>query len=140
MITLKMPGQVKEVKPDGWAELTHEQREKRQIIELSSASKYWRELAYSKYGHKSNNYDLDEPEIRAPGYISDIMEPTRHMVNGKMYDSKSKFREATKDAGCIEIGNETKYLTSPRKPIELSRAQRVDDIKRAIYQAKNGQR
>ena len=27
MITLKMPGQVKEIKPDGWAELSHEERE-----------------------------------------------------------------------------------------------------------------
>ncbi len=70
----------------------------------------------------------------APGIISDIMRPTRHMANNKMYDSKSEFRKATKAAGCVEVGNETKALLEPRKPVKLSREQRRNEIRRAISQ------
>jgi hypothetical protein len=62
------------------------------------------------------------------------------MADGKYYTSKSKFRQATKAHGCIEVGNETKYLTTPRKPVELSKKQRAEDIKRAIYELRNGKR
>lgn len=65
-------------------------------------------------------------------YISDQMDPTRHMADGKYYTSKKAFREATKRAGCIEIGNETKYLQKPRKPVKLDRRKRREDIKKAI--------
>lgn len=77
-----------------------------------------------------------EPLIeRGPAfhYIADGMDPTRHMANGKMYDSKSEFRRATKAAGCQEIGD---HKFAPRKPIPLSREQRGRDIKRAIEQLK----
>lgn len=70
--------------------------------------------------------------------ISDTMAHTRHMADGKYYDSKHKFRAATKAAGCIEVGNETKTLMAPRKPIVLSREQRRDDIRKAVYQIRNG--
>lgn len=72
----------------------------------------------------------------APNVISDIMDPTRHMANGKYYTSKSRFREATKDAGCVEIGNDS-ALYKPRKPIPLSREKRREDIKRTIYELRN---
>ena len=71
-------------------------------------------------------------------YISDIMEPTRHMANGKYYTSKAKFRQATKAAGCIEIGNETKHLMKPRKTVKLDRRKRREDIKKAINDLKYG--
>lgn len=71
-------------------------------------------------------------------YNSDQMEPTRHMADGKYYTSKKKFRDATRAAGCIEIGNETKYLTAPRKPIKLDRRKRRESIKKAINDIKYG--
>lgn len=71
-------------------------------------------------------------------FISDTMEPTRHMANGKYYTSKKAFRAATKDAGCIEIGNDTKSLLKPRKKVKLDRRQRREDIKKAIHDLKNG--
>lgn len=67
--------------------------------------------------------------------IRDEMEPTRHMADGKRYTSKKKFREATKAAGCIEIGNEP---VRQRQRISLSREKRRDDIKHAIYNIRNG--
>ena len=70
----------------------------------------------------------------APSVIRDEMEPTRHMANGKYYTSKSRFRQATKDAGCLEVGNEIKTLTQPRKPVQMSREQRRNDIRKAVRQ------
>lgn len=71
---------------------------------------------------------------------SDCMEPTRHMADGKHYTSKAKFRQATKAAGCVEIGNETTTVLKPRKPIELDRRARREDIRKSIYELKNGRR
>jgi hypothetical protein len=70
----------------------------------------------------------------APNVISDSMSETRHMADGKHYTSKSQFRQATKAAGCVEVGNETKTLLQPRKPIQMSREQRRNDIRQALYQ------
>ena len=70
----------------------------------------------------------------APAVISDEIEPTRHMATGKYYTSKAKFREATKMAGCVEVGNEVSTLLKPRKPMPLSREQRRNDIRRALHQ------
>lgn len=72
--------------------------------------------------------------------ISDEMSATRHMADGQMYTSKAKFRQATRAAGCVEVGTETKTLLTPRKPIELDRGQRREAIQQAIHQIRNGQR
>ena len=74
----------------------------------------------------------------APYVISDEISPTRHMVDGRYYTSKAKFREITRINGCIEVGNETSTLLKPRKPIEMDRGQRREDIKRAIHELRNG--
>jgi len=74
---------------------------------------------------------------KASFVISDEMPETRHMADGKHYTSKAKFRQATRDAGCIEIGSETATLLKPRKPIILDQGQRRDAIRRAIYELKN---
>lgn len=71
-------------------------------------------------------------------FISDGMADTRHMANNKYYDSKSAFRKATKRAGCIEVGNETETLLKPRKIIEPTRKQRREDIKKSLYDIRNG--
>jgi len=70
----------------------------------------------------------------ATAVVSDTMDSTRHMADGKYYDSKSKFRQATKAAGCIEVGNELPTLLKLRKPQQLSREERRNDIRRALRQ------
>jgi hypothetical protein len=70
--------------------------------------------------------------------ISDTIDPTRHMCDGRYYDSKAKFREVTRAHGCIEVGNEAPTLLKPRKPIEMDRGQRRNDIRKAIYELRNG--
>lgn len=42
----------------------------------------------------------------APAIIRDNMDALRHPATGEMFDSKSQFRRATKDAGCEELGND----------------------------------
>lgn len=73
--------------------------------------------------------------------ISDAMADTRHMANNKYYESKSEFRKATRAAGCIEVGNDSSVMNpKPRKPIQLDRRQRREDIKRVLHEAKNTKR
>ena len=69
--------------------------------------------------------------------IRDEMPETRHMADGKYYTSKTKFREATRAAGCLEVGNETSTLLKPRQQVRLDSTKRREDIQRAIYQLKN---
>jgi hypothetical protein len=70
-------------------------------------------------------------------YISDNMDPLVHHADGKKYDSKSTFRRVTKDHGCVEIGDDTNWRR-PRSPEKLDKRQRLDDIKRAVYELRNG--
>ena len=76
-------------------------------------------------------------DAKVSGVISDIMPETRHMADGNYYTSKAKFRQATKDAGCVEVGTETKTLLKPRAPITLDRGQRRDAIRKTIYDLRN---
>lgn len=94
------------------------------------------------------NGELIEKSLAAPlesdsglrlRFASDTMDPLRHMANGQMYDSKSEFRKATKAAGCIEVGDQAN-LGRRRQPIRLDKRERVEHIKRAIYELKNGRR
>lgn len=96
-------------------------------------------------------HDLDEPwpetclwEQRArqakrygavPYVISDEMRAMKHHGTGEIIDSKAKFRQATRAAGCVEIGNEP---IKSRPKIQLDRGKRRDDIRRVIYEIRNG--
>jgi hypothetical protein len=69
----------------------------------------------------------------APNLIRDNMDATWHPANGKLYDSKAAFRQATKAAGCIEIGDQAGYGGRKSTP-RFSKEQRAMDIKRSIEQ------
>lgn len=82
--------------------------------------------------------DKSKAPPREGGYvIRDEMEPLRHMADGKYYTSKAKFRQATRDAGCLEVGNESATLLKPRKPIVLDRGARRDQIRQVIHDLRN---
>lgn len=100
-------------------------------------------------GHPcADENDMVDAEMAGPKHIggqavsviTDEMPATRHMANGRYYTSKAKFREATRAAGCIEIGNETETVLKPKRPAPLSREQRVRDIKNSIEQLRSGMR
>jgi hypothetical protein len=87
----------------------------------------------SKYGMVDKSLLCEDELFGESAYvISDTMEPTRHMVTNRMHTSKSEFRKDTRRAGCVEVGNETGHLLSPRTPVKLSKKDRVEHIKHAI--------
>lgn len=67
--------------------------------------------------------------------ISDEMQALKHHATGEIMTSKRAFSRATRAAGCVELGNET---IQARAPAKLDRGQRREDIKRAIYDLRNG--
>src|SRR5688572_14929630 len=73
---------------------------------------------------KSQAYALDRRD--APHVISDHMPAMVHPINGKMYDSKSRFRAETRAHGCVEVGNEVqknnRRLDSGNLAIDIRRA------------------
>lgn len=71
----------------------------------------------------------------APAVISDTMQAAVHMANGRTSESKSEFRRWTREAGCIEMGNDK---LPPRKVHRMPAA--GPDIKRAIEQLRAGYR
>lgn len=82
------------------------------------------------------------PSLRhgaAPYVISDEMPETRHMADNRHYTSKRKFRDATRAASCLEVGNDPAILR-PRKPVVMSREQRRDSIRQAIRELQGGRR
>lgn len=79
---------------------------------------------------------LFEPNV-APNIIRDGMDATVHMATGRVFESKSAFRRETKAAGCVEVGD---HKFKPRVPIKLDKRERVEHVKRAIYELKNGGR
>lgn len=77
---------------------------------------------------KSEAAPLSVPTGRV-NVISDTMRPMRHPSNGKIYDSKSRFRAETRARGLVEIGNEQ---PKPRKAIDMPPV--GPDIARAIQE------
>lgn len=77
---------------------------------------------------KSRAAPLTTPAGRV-NVISDTMRPMRHPSNGKIYDSKSRFRAETRARGLVEIGNEQ---PKQRKAIDMPPV--GPDIARAIQE------
>lgn len=100
-----------------------------------------------RYVHRPDHPQADEfgmvdAALAGPRYTSDSacaihrdeIDPTRHMADGNYYTSKAKFRQATRDHGCVEVGNETATLLKPRQAIPLSREERRNSIRQSIRQ------
>lgn len=55
--------------------------------------------------------------LPGPMVITDTIEPTKSMLDGRTYTSKSALRRTYREAGVTEVGNETQRLAQPpRKP------------------------
>lgn len=73
---------------------------------------------------------------RTAAYVIGDTLPTgalRHPSNGRMYDSKSKFRDETRARGLVEVGNDVR---PPRRPIDIGSPR--EDIRRAISELGGG--
>lgn len=90
------------------------------------------------YYNSPDNRAIIGNKVVELNFISDCMPETRHMCDGKHYTSKAAYRQATKANGCIEVGNDSSYLQpKTRTPIKLSRRERRESIKKALYDARN---
>lgn len=61
--------------------------------------------------------------LPCPRIITDSMDPVQSMLDGRVYDSKSRLRQTYKAAGVIEVGNDRpapKQRKSDRKGIRES--------------------
>lgn len=54
------------------------------------------------------------PPRRTPYIIRDAMDAAMHPATGEMMDSKSRFREATRAHGLVEVGNDWRNSQNPR--------------------------
>ena len=72
----------------------------------------------------------DDPKVYV---IGDVMEPTKHMGTGKVYDSKSKFRADTRAMGFVEVGTDPRG-SQPGRTRQVSQAEVAMDVKRAIQE------
>lgn len=63
------------------------------------------------------------------------MDPIVNHANGLMYDSRSAYERAVKDAGCVIVGNDK---IDPVAPVEPTLAEVSADIKTAIDQVEAG--
>jgi hypothetical protein len=48
--------------------------------------------------------------LAGPQVIGDTMEPVQSMLDGKLYDSKSRLRETYRAAGVTEVGNDSSIV------------------------------
>ena len=67
--------------------------------------------------------------LPAPHLLRDEMPPTQSMLDGKLYDSKSRLRQTYRAAGVVEVGNDV-HMTppAPKRP-------RREDVKAAVGRA-----
>ena len=79
-------------------------------------------------------------DVKGIHIIRDEMDPTKHMANGRMYTSKAKFRQATRDAGCVEVGNDPAIYARPRAPVEFNPTVRRQQIRESIRRQLHGGR
>lgn len=64
-----------------------------------------------------------------PHLLRDDMPPTKSMLDGKLYDSKSRLRQTYRAAGVTEVGNDVPMTPAPPK------RPRREDIKAAVGRA-----
>jgi hypothetical protein len=77
-----------------------------------------------------SNYRRPDPEGMGVMVIADEMKPTENLADGKIYTSKSKFRQVYKELGYLEVGNETKAMreawkTAERETVPMEHSMRV---------------
>ena len=79
-------------------------------------------------------------DLPRPYVISDEIPPTEQ-VDGKFYDSKSRFRAVGRAHGLTEVGNEKpkpKTTRASQAPGQMEK--RADSVRKAIAQYNNGRR
>jgi hypothetical protein len=73
--------------------------------------------------------------LAAPMIIRDEMAPLQGQHNGQVFTSKRKLRQSYRDAGVVEVGNDSSVLApKPRKKIKPDRAAIKFAVNKAVSQ------
>src|SRR5210317_2134326 len=75
---------------------------------------------------------VNRSELSAPMLALDTMKPVQSMLDGKIYDSKSALRATYKQAGMVEVGNDSSD-TNP-KPPQTQKVKR-EDVQKSVGKA-----
>jgi hypothetical protein len=78
-------------------------------------------------------------DLPSPLVISDDMDPTQSMLDGKIYTSKSSLRATYREAGVTEVGNDPQRL-APRKRRKPDRRKIKDTVEKAWARMERGER
>lgn len=71
-------------------------------------------------------------DLPAPRLIRDGLDDVWNPVNGKIYDSKSSYYRAVKDAGCEIAGSDSSITEAHQRAVETKTPSGLkDDLKRA---------
>ena len=65
---------------------------------------------------KADKHEQKRSHLACPMIATDTMEPVQSMLDGKMYDSKSKLRSTYRAAGMVEVGNDPARLRTRKRP------------------------
>lgn len=85
--------------------------------------------------------NYNRSELSAPMLIRDCMDETRSMLDGRIYDSKSSLRKTYKQAGVVEVGNDSSYTDPaairPRaaKEVKRQRAEHKKAVSKTVEKA-----
>lgn len=82
--------------------------------------------------HNCMTVNWNRSDLSAPMLIGDTMEPVQSQLDGRMYDSKSTLRATYKQAGVVEVGNDSSVVNP--KPRQKTKPNR-QDIKAAVGKA-----
>lgn len=70
--------------------------------------------------------------LSSPNFISDTLDPVQSQLDGRIYDSKSRLRETYRNAGVVEVGNDSSVMNPvAKRPPRVPR----DDIKASVAKA-----
>jgi hypothetical protein len=77
-----------------------------------------------------------QSDLSRPMIIHDGMEPVQSQLDGKMYDSKAALRSTYKQAGVVEVGNDSSVNNPRRKPTPKPDRQAIKkSVAKAMSQA-----
>jgi hypothetical protein len=75
-------------------------------------------------------------DLPTPQFITDTMEPVQSQLDGQMYDSKAALRATYKQAGVVEVGNDSSVIDpKPAPKIKPDRKQISETVDKALSRA-----
>jgi len=95
------------------------------------------EIAPGRWRFERVRTPVARSDLPVPYVISDAMPPTEQ-VDGKLYESKSKFRAVGRALGLIEVGNEKPQPKTRSSADPAFRRQRQQQLKIAVEKARAG--